>query len=212
MSSQKSAICNLKSKIVVGLVGGIGRGKSSVAAAFAERGARVVSGDRAGHEALRQQEIRQRVVERFGPGVLDAQGQIDRRRLGAIVFADAGERQALEAIVFPFIEQRLREEITAARADPQVALIVLDAAIMIEAGWNRICDKLILVDAPRPLRLRRLAAQRGWSAKEVEIRERAQMPVEEKAKRADHVIDNSGAPEHVAAQVDDLVRQWRSKQ
>ena len=157
MSSQKSAICNLKSKIVVGLVGGIGSGKSSVAAAFAERGARVVSGDRAGHEALRQQEIRQRVVERFGPGVLDA-------------------------------------------------------AIMIEAGWNRICDKLIFVDAPRPLRLRRLAAQRGWSAKEVETREAAQMPVDEKAKRADHVIDNSGSPEHVAAQLDDLMRQWTSKQ
>jgi dephospho-CoA kinase len=91
-------------------------------------------------------------------------------------------------------------------------LIVLDAAIMIEAGWNRICDKLIFVDAPRPLRLRRLAAQRGWSAKEVETRERAQMPVAEKAKRADHVIDNSGSPEHVAAQVDDLVRQWATKQ
>src|SRR5438128_11915339 len=136
MSSQKSAICNLKSKIVVGLVGGIGSGKSSVAAAFAERGARVVSGDRAGHEALRQQEIRQRVVERFGPGVLDAQGQIDRRRLGAIVFADAGERQALEAIVFPFIEQRLGGDITAARADHGWGRTVSASAIRMSRVWK----------------------------------------------------------------------------
>src|SRR3954466_9621810 len=99
---------------VIGLIGGIGSGKSRVAAEFVRHGARVVSGDQAGHEALRQPEIRSRVVERWGPEVLDEKGEINRRRLGAMVFADPTELRALEALVFPWIERRLRVEIDAA--------------------------------------------------------------------------------------------------
>src|SRR5262245_3042424 len=102
-------------KPVVGLIGGMGSGKSRVADLFAARGARVISGDALGHEALRQPAIRSRVVERWGPGVLDERGAIDRRNLGRLVFADAGQRRELEALVFPWIERRLQEEIAAAR-------------------------------------------------------------------------------------------------
>src|SRR5205807_799653 len=91
--SEKSAIRNLQSKIVVGLVGGIGSGKSLVAAAFAKHGARVISGDQLGHEALQQPDIKKRITEQWGRGVVDTKGEIDRRSLGAIVFADAKERE-----------------------------------------------------------------------------------------------------------------------
>jgi dephospho-CoA kinase len=195
-------------KPVIGLIGGIGSGKSRVSELLARRGARVLSGDQAGHEALRQPDIKARVAERWGPGVLDEAGEVDRRRLAARVFADPAERRALEAIVWPWIGRRLREQTDAARADAAVKLILLDAAVLLEAGWDDVCDRLVYVDAPRDVRLRRLAEQRGWSAEQLAAREQAQLALTEKARRADDVLDNSGTPEALARQVDELLQRW----
>jgi dephospho-CoA kinase len=199
-------------KPVIGLIGGIGSGKSMVAQAFARRGARVIVGDALGHEALRQPEICARLVERWGPQILDATGEVDRRQVAGIVFAkdsqSRDELRALESLVFPWIERRAREETAAARADGRTRLIVLDAAVMLEAGWNNVCDRLVYVHAPREVRLRRLDAGRGWSPKEVEDRESAQRSLTEKATRADDAVDNSGPPEEVQRQVDELLRRW----
>jgi dephospho-CoA kinase len=192
-------------KCVVGLVGGMGSGKSSVAAEFARCGARVVVGDRLGHEALQQPEIRDRLIELWGPAVLDEQGAIDRRRVAAIVFRDPEQRRALERIVFPWIERGLRQEIEAAQRDPAVRLVLLDAAVMLEAGWDRMCDRIVYVHAPRDVRLRRLAEQRGWAADEVEARESAQLSLTEKASRADYAVDSSGSRDALARQVHDLL-------
>jgi dephospho-CoA kinase len=196
-------------KPIVGLIGGMGSGKSFVAAELARHGGRVISGDQAGHEALRQPDIKASLAARWGSEVLDAGGEIDRRAVARRVFHDNGERKALEALVFPFIEQRFREESAKARRDPAVRFVVLDAAIMLEAGWNNVCDRLVYVDSPRALRLHRLAEQRGWTEKEVEAREQAQMPLEEKRRRADAVIDNSGTPDDAARQVEALLRRWQ---
>jgi dephospho-CoA kinase len=186
----------------------MGSGKSLVAEEFARRGARVVSGDRLGHEGLRQPAIRDQLVGRWGKDVLDEQGEIDRRKVSAIVFANPDERKALEAAVHPFIERRFREEVAAADADPAVKFIVLDAAVMLEAGWDRGCDRLVFVHAPREQRLQRLAQQRGWTAADVQARESAQMPLDEKRRRANDVIDNAGSREELARQVADLLRRW----
>jgi dephospho-CoA kinase len=195
-------------KLVVGLIGGVGSGKSRVASLFAEHGARVIAADAFGHEALRQPDIKERVVERWGRELLDEQAEIDRRRLGGIVFASPQERRALETLVFPWIERRIGEEIEAAQADPRVRLIVLDAAIMLETSWNRICDRLVFIDAPQELRRQRLAEQRGWGPKEVQTREDAQMPLADKRRHADHIVNNSGSPEQLRMQIEDLLRQW----
>lgn len=195
-------------KPILGLIGGMGSGKSRIAMEFAKHGGRIISGDQAGHEALRQPDIKARLVERWGSKILDANGEIDRRTVAGLVFNNDEERKTLEALVFPFIEQRFREESAKARQDPAVRFVVLDAAIMLEAGWNNVCDRLVYVDSPRMLRLHRLAEQRGWREEEVTAREKAQMPLEEKRRRADAVIDNSGTPEEAAAQVEHLLRQW----
>jgi dephospho-CoA kinase len=195
-------------KLVIGLLGGMGSGKSRVAAEFARHGARVVNVDEFGHEALRQSAIRDALVRRWGAGILDECGEIDRRRVGRIVFANEDDRKALEAAVHPYIARSIREEIGTARADPEVKLVVLDAAIMLEAGWSEVCDRLVYVHAPRATRLQRLAGQRGWTAKEVDAREHAQISLTEKASRADCAIDNSGSPESLARQVAHLLRQW----
>jgi dephospho-CoA kinase len=195
-------------KPVIGLIGGIGSGKSAVAAVFARRGARVLSGDDLAHEALRQPEVRDQIVRRWGPDVLDEDGEVRRRRLGAVVFANEGELRALEKMVHPFVRRRIEEEVRRAAADPAVPLIVLDAAVMLEAGWNEVCDRLVYVDSPPAARLRRVAAQRGWSPEELAARERAQLPLTEKARRADHVLTNTDTLEHLQRQVEDLLRSW----
>lgn len=196
-------------KPVLGLLGGIGSGKSRVADSLARHGGWVIRADQLGHQALRQPEIAQRVVERFGAGVLDEQGQIVRSRVAAIVFGDPAELRALEEIVHPWIGQAIREEVARAQANPAARFIVLDAAVMLEAGWHKVCQRLVFVDVPAELRQERLARQRGWSAEQVRERESAQMPLTEKAARADHVLDNSGTTEELDRQVQELLTRWQ---
>jgi dephospho-CoA kinase len=190
--------------LVIGVVGGIGAGKSAVTAALARRGARVIAADQLGHEALRQPAIREQVLRRW-PGVASAAGEVDRRALGKIVFADPAELQALEALVHPWIKRRIAEEVGRARGDPAVPLVVLDAAILLEAGWDGACDRLVFVDAPYEQRLARLWA-RGWTERDLDAREEAQLPLTEKRLQADHVLDNSSTLTELERQVDALLQ------
>src|SRR5258708_643128 len=187
---------------VIGLIGGIGSGKSQVARVFVEEsGGKIISGDALGHEALKQPEIRAAVARRWGASVLDAHGEVDRRKLGGIVFADSSELAALEGLVHPWIKRRIGEDVEVYRRDASVPLVILDAALLLEAGWDGVCDALVFVDVPRPVRLRRIAGQRGWTQEEVEARESAQLPLSEKAGRADVSLDNSGTVEDLRQQV-----------
>jgi dephospho-CoA kinase len=192
---------------VLGLVGGIGSGKSRVSAALERRGGRIVAGDPLGHEALRQKNVIALIVENWGRDVLEPNGQVDRRKLGAIIFADADDRKELESIVHPWIGQQLHEQLHAAKSDPNVPFAVLDAAIMLEAGWQAACDSLVYIHAPRVERLQRATAKFGWTPAEYTARERAQMSLTEKARRADYALDNSGSLEQLEAQVDRLLKQ-----
>jgi dephospho-CoA kinase len=196
-------------KPVIGLVGAIGAGKSTVAHALARHGGKVVAGDPLGHEALEQEEILDRIADAFARrDILTESGRIDRKKLGKVVFPSPVERSRLEHLVHPYIEGRIREEIDKAQVDPDARFVVLDAAVMLEAGWDDACDKLIFVDAPREVRLARVKAQRGWSETDLADREAVQMPAEKKKERADAVIDNGGLPNATSAQVDDLVKKW----
>jgi len=189
---------------VIGLTGGIGGGKSAVAALLAERGAVVIDADVAGHEALQRPDVRERLVERFGSRILadETDGpRIDRRALGRIVFSDPSALRDLEAIVHPVMVERFQAEIAAARARPDVSLVVIDAAILLEAGWNALCDLIVFVDAPRAARLERVGS-RGWSDAEFQAREAAQWSPETKANRADYVLPNAGGLDELGVAVD----------
>lgn len=190
---------------VIGLIGGIGGGKSAAASILAARGAEVVDADAVGHEVLRRPEVARRVAERFGPGVVAADGQVDRRALGRVVFADPAARRDLEAIVHPPMFEELTGRIAAARSRGDAPLIVLDAAVLLEAGWDRACDAVVFVDAPRGARLDRVRRGRGWSDEELAAREAAQWPLDRKEARADRVLANDGDPARLEAEVDRLL-------
>jgi dephospho-CoA kinase len=196
-------------KPVLGIVGGIGSGKSLVAGLLAERGGWLINADALGHEALTARNVKEQVVARFGDDILDEQGEIVRKRLGKKVFADRIALRALEALVFPFIKGRILEQIERGRRDLDARFIVLDAAVLFEAGWSQACDKVVFVDAPRDVRLARLKERRRWDEQQLASREAAQMPLAEKQRRADAVIYNSSTLEALRGQLDGLLARWK---
>lgn len=192
--------------LVIGLTGGIGAGKSRLAAELAVGGAVAIDADRVGHELLERAEVRERVVAEFGPGVLGPDGAIDRAALGAVVFGDAGRLDRLEAILHPRMAAEFLERIESAGAGPRRVTVVLDAAILHEAGWAELCDHVVFVDAPAAIRHGRLAETRGWSAAEIARREVAQWPLDRKRRLADQVVRGTDEPAAIAAEVLDRAR------
>jgi dephospho-CoA kinase len=193
----------------IGILGGVASGKSLVAQALAELGAGVLDADRTGHQVLQSPEMEEAVRRRWGEGVFGPDGHVDRSRLAALVFgggsAAAEQRRQLEQLLHPEIGRRLARE-TERMAAGGCAAAVLDAPLLVEAGWNKYCDWLVFVDAPRHVRLARARA-RGWSEKDFAAREGVQESLDSKRKVADVIIDNSGSPEETVAQVE---RFWRS--
>lgn len=187
---------------IVGLTGGIGAGKSTVAAILAELGAHVIDADRIGHEVYRPgSEGFGRVVEAFGPGVVGADGSIDRRALGALVFADPAARARLNAIVHPLIAAELQRRLAAAPAEDRRPIVV-EAAIMLEAGWRGLVDRVWVVSTRPENAVARVVASRGLGAAEVERRLAAQMPDAERRRLADLVIENDGDPAALRREVE----------
>ena len=193
---------------IVGLTGGIGAGKSTVAAILAELGARVIDADRIGHEVYRPgSEGFARVVEVFGPGVVGADGAIDRRTLGARVFADPAARARLNALVHPLIAGEVGRRIAAARAEGFDGPLVVEAAVLLEAGWRPLVDRVWVVSTGREHAIARIVAVRGLTREEVERRLDAQLSDAERRRQADLVIENDGPPAALQAAVEDA---WRT--
>jgi len=191
--------------LVVGLTGSIGTGKSTVAAMLAARGVPVVDADRIGH-ALQEPGAAcyRQIVEAFGTEILAADGRIDRRRLGARVFADPESRRRLEAITHPAIWETCQGEVRRAEA-AGAPLCVVDAALILEADQRHCFDVLVVVAAPEEVQMERLGAQRGLNEAEVRQRLQSQWSSADKAAHADVVIDNGGDLSATEAQVDRLV-------
>jgi dephospho-CoA kinase len=195
--------------ILIGILGGVASGKSEVSRRLRSLGAAVLDADRVGHAVLREAEVRRAVQRRWGEAVLDAAGEIDRRKVAEIVFGAAPESRAeltfLEQLTHPLIGERLQEQLAELHREG-VRAAVLDAPVMLKAGWDRLCQRIVFVDAPREVRLAR-ARQRGWTEADFAAREAAQEPLETKRSRADVTLDNSLTRRHLFAQVD---RFWRS--
>ncbi len=192
---------------VIGLTGGIGTGKSTAAAILADLGAHVIDADKVGHAVYLPGTAGFRaVVDAFGPDVVAADGTIDRRRLGARVFGDPAALARLNAIVHPLIAGEIRDRLLAAQAEPARTPIVVEAAILMEAGWG-FFDEVWAIVTEREAAIARVCASRGLTRDEVERRIDAQMPAAERRRRAHRVIENDGTPAALRAQVEAA---WRA--
>lgn len=186
----------------VGLTGGIGSGKSAVTALLRERGAVVVDADVLAREVVEPGTPGfAAVVERFGDGVLDGDGRLDRPALGAVVFADEQARRDLEAIIHPRVRARAAELEAAAGPD---AVVVHDVPLLVETGQAELYDLVVVVDVPVETQIERLASNRGMSRADAESRIAAQATREQRRGAADVVIDNSGTLADLADAVDAL--------
>jgi len=188
--------------LTIGLTGGIGSGKSTVAALLEELGAVVIHADAVGHEVyLPQTEGWQGVTAAFGNEILKPDQTIDRQKLGAIVFRDPAALEQLNAIVHPLIYAEVERRIRSLRASNVASPIVLEAAVLIEANWLPLVDEVWLVVAGKDAVVQRLSSQRGLSPDEVSRRIAAQLSDAERRKFADVVIENRGPIEDLRQHV-----------
>jgi dephospho-CoA kinase len=188
-------------KPVIGILGGIGSGKSRVAREFAAQGCAVINADRLSHDVINQPQVQSQLRAWWGDGVIAPDGSTNRRAVGKIVFADAEQLRRLEELLHPRIadeRRRLREQY---QRDPAVVAIVEDTPLLLEKNLEGDVDVLVFVDASWETRARRVRETRGWSEADLERRQKSQWPLDIKRARADYVIDNNTGEAEIVSHV-----------
>lgn len=178
--------------IVIGLTGGIGTGKSEVTRIFQELGAVLINADQIGHQAYTpHSEIWQEVVKAFGEEILQPGGEIDRKKLGSIVFADPDQLTRLNQIMHPRMARMVAQQIQELREQGE-DVVVVEAALLFEAGWDSLVDEVWSTESPEESVIKRLQSRSGLSQEEAKKRIDSQMSAEERTSRSQVVVDNSG--------------------
>ncbi|MCB8817507.1 dephospho-CoA kinase [Desulfosporosinus shakirovi] len=197
----------------IGLTGGIGSGKSTVAQWFIKQGVPVLDADKTVHRLLQSDQTTiLKLIEEFGKDIIDENGQIDRSSLGKLVFREEDARKHLERIVHPRVVESMNEERDALR-DTGVKICVWDVPLLFEAGFEKFVDEVWVVWIPRNLQISRVLARDKLSLSEVEARIASQGSLDEKCQLADVIIDNTGSESQTIGQLEDvwqklLLRQW----
>jgi dephospho-CoA kinase len=190
--------------IVIGLTGGIGSGKSTVGAMVRDLGAAFIDADKVGHRLLKEDnDLKWAIVAAFGDGILDANQVIDRRKLARIVFCDSAALQKLNAITHPAISQAVSEEVAEFRSQG-FKVAVVEAALLVEAGWMDQTDVIWLTEAPADVVLSRLVGNMGYTPEEARSRISCQTSNEERRRYASAVIDTNTSLEELRSRVTDL--------
>ncbi len=194
---------------VIGVTGGIASGKTTFAGLLRARGVPVLDADALARSAVAPgSPALAEIAHAFGPDVLAADGSLDRRRMADLVFADAGARRRLEAITHPAVRRAVAEE-TARLAAAGHELVFYDTPLLFEVGLERTLDSVVVVWAPPDVQRARLAARDGLGLAEADARLAAQLPIDDKAARADFVVENTGAPAALGAKADRLLADLR---
>ena len=190
-------------KPIIGILGGIASGKSTVAAEFAKLGCKVINADKIAHELLEKEAVKRQVVAAFGPSILDSRARIDRRRLAEVVFADTRKLSSLNLMIHPLVLERAERQIERYSRQNQVRAIVLDMPLLAEVDWAKRCDRLIFVHCSKKIRAER-AKKMGFDKNHLKIRENFQISLDNKAGIADNTIENNSDFSALVRQVADI--------
>ncbi len=201
-----------KKKPIIGILGGVGSGKSTVAAEFGKLGCVVIDADEIAHNLLKRKDLRKKVIARFGRGILKRGGKIDRRKLAGVAFAGARNISALNRIIHPLVFKEVRELIKKANGQKKVAAIVLDMPLLMEVGWQKRCDRLIFVKCRRQIRFKRAKKAGILNLEKLKFRENFQISLDKKKSVADNTIDNNSGFSALAKQVTDIFSGIMGKQ
>ena len=188
-------------KPIIGILGGICSGKSTVAAEFAKLGCKVIDADEIAHDLLDKEDIKDKIVSFFGEAVLNSEEKIDSKKLADIVFANADKLSSLNKIIHPFVLERAEELIEKYNRQSQAKAIVLDMPLLAEVGWDKRCDKLIFVDCKRELRINRAKKLGFFDENQLKIRENFQISLDNKVAITDNTIDNNSGFSALAKQI-----------
>ncbi|MEM8495199.1 MAG: dephospho-CoA kinase [Planctomycetota bacterium] len=195
-------------KPVLGLTGAPGSGKSTVASLLMQRGGGVIDADALARGAFDEPAVREQLRELFGQASFHPDGTPDRKAIAAAVFADPDLKTKLEAIIHPRVAAGRVSLHARFLADPSVRFLVEDCPLLIDTGLHATCDKVLLIDTPRELRLARLAESRGWTDAQLAAREAHQLPFDTRRAHAHHVLSNQGSPDILADALDERLRDW----
>lgn len=191
----------MKNKLVIGLTGGFGSGKSTVAKMFRKKGATVIDADQIAHQALKKNNPLFKKIKVLFPEALSRCGRhMNRKKIAEKIFSNSGKRERLEALIHPYVFKRIQKKTVTSKK----RIVVAEVPLLFEAGFDRGCDRTLAVTCRRPVKITRLLAK-GFSRKEIASREKAQMKKSLKIKKADFVIDNSSS---VAKTQDNANRLW----
>ena len=197
-------------RVVVGVTGAPGSGKGAAAAALGRLGAKVCTLDEIGHELLREAPVREEIRGTFSTGVFRIMnGEVSREKLGGLVFSDPDELEELNRILHPRMVERVKSDLAAWRESPDAEpVFVIEGALVMEMGLADTCDHVVLVRAPREMRLERLARARGWADEDLARREGAQLDDDARAGRADDVLENASTLGDLDRKLKALWEEW----
>ena len=194
----------------IGLAGGIGSGKSTIASCFEQLGCIVANADENAKKALQTEGVRSQLVDWWGSDILNHDGSINTSAVAAIVFEDNTERLRLESLLHPIAREMQQEQFSVATKETKA--FIIDAPLLIEAGFDAICDAIVFVDVSTEIRQKRVKECRGWSNEELKRRETAQLPLDMKRKKADYIVVNEGNLDSVKRQVEHILEDIRTGQ
>ena len=202
--------------LIVGIMGGIASGKSTISKKFCDLGAEIINADKLAHEVLQYEDVKYKIINLWGEGILN-NGEIDRKNLAKIVFFKNNNTnnnktkkninlRKLEAIVHPILKKKIIDKIKEVILNNSTQVIVLDIALLMETGLHEICDQLIFIDTPSHIRRQRAYRKRGWKKCELEARERLQSSLEQKQNIANFVIKNRGSKQLINKKIKEIYK------
>ena len=190
-------------KPIIGILGGICSGKSTVAREFAKLGCKVIDADKIAHELLDRKAIKEKITKLFGKGILDSEGNIEHKKLAGVVFNDSDKLSLLNEIIHPLVLKRVEELIDKYNGQNQVKAIVLDMPLLAEIGWTEWCDKLIFVNCRQKIRAER-TKKLDFDKNQLKIRENFQISLDKKRGLADNTVENNSDFSAMVRQVADI--------